>query len=92
MGQFPRKLNGYIIKRFTNASCLNRYYFRTVNAVGFLFSIRHATPFHYVEVHFGVLHKHSVDVTRSDTPMGFKTSTTSGRSVQIASNSMYMYR
>ena len=51
-----------------------------------LFSILHTTPFLYVKVYFGVLHKYGVDVTRVQYPVGFKPATSSGRSIQIASN------
>ena len=57
MGQFPRKLpHGYIIKCYKNASRVNRYNFPTVNAIDFLFSTLHTTPFHYGETYFGALH------------------------------------
>ena len=73
MGQFPRKLpHGYIIKCYKNASRLNRYTFPTVNAIDFLFSTLHTTPFHYGETYFGALHQFLSDVTRSDTPWGSK--------------------
>ena len=57
MGQFPRKLpHGYIIKCYKNASRVNRYNFPTVNAIDFLFSTLHTTPFHYGKTYFGALH------------------------------------
>ena len=57
MGQFPRKLpHGYIIKCYKNASRVNRYNFPTVNAINFLFSTLHTTPFHYGKTYFGALH------------------------------------
>ena len=40
----------------------------------------------YVNMYFAVLHKHSDDIMRSNTPMGFKIAISSGWSVQIASN------
>ena len=93
MGQFPRKLpHGYIIKCYTNASRLNRYNFPTVNAIDFLFSILHTTPFHYGETYFGALHQFLADAKMVRYPMGFKTATSSGRSIQIASNSVCTYR
>ena len=51
-----------------NALCLNRCNTRTVHAIDFLFSTRHTTPFQYVKLYFGVLHKLCADVTRSDSP------------------------
>ena len=57
MGQFPRKLpHGYIIKCYKNASRVNRYNFPTVNAIDFLLSKLHTTPFHYGKPYFGALH------------------------------------
>ena len=35
------------LKCYTNASRLNRYNFPTDNAIDFLFSTLHTTPFHY---------------------------------------------
>ena len=54
------------------ALCLNRCNFRTVHAVDFLFSTLHTTPFQYVNVYFGILHKLRADVTRPDSPWGSK--------------------
>ena len=54
-------------KSYKNASHLNRYNFRTVKAIGLLFSALHTTPFLGVKNYFGVLQKYSADVTRSDT-------------------------
>ena len=48
LGQFPRKL-----KCYKNASRLNRYSFPTDNAIGFLFSTLHTTPFHYEVLKIG---------------------------------------
>ena len=53
---------------YKNALRLNRYNFRTLNAIDLLFSVLHNTPFLCVEIHFGVLHDHIADVTRFDTP------------------------
>ena len=83
MGQFPRKLNHrYIIKRYKKPSellMMSASYFKTSYYTISLW-----------KMYFGVLHKHSADVTNT---MGFKTSTTSGRSIQIASTSVYtMYK
>ena len=47
---------------YKNALRLNRYSFRTVNAIDFLFSSLHNTPFLYVDLYFRVLHKLRVDV------------------------------
>ena len=47
---------------------LNRYIFRNVNAIGFLFVTQHTTPLLCVQIHFGVLHMRGTDVSRSDTP------------------------
>ena len=60
---------------YENGSCgfyfitynLNRYIFRNINAIGFLFLTQHTTPLLYVKIHFGVLHMRGTDVTRSDT-------------------------
>ena len=51
---------------------LIRYNFRTVNAIDFLFSTLHSTPFLYVYLYFRVLHKLRADVTRPDYPWGSK--------------------
>ena len=65
---------------YENGSCgfhfitlnLNRYIFRNINAIGFLFLTQHTTPLLCVKIHFGVLHMRGTDVTRSDTPYGSK--------------------
>ena len=59
-------------KCYKIASRLNRYNLPTVNAIDFLFSTLHATPFHYGETYFGALHQFRADATRSDTPWGSK--------------------
>ena len=46
--------------------------FGTVNAIDFLFSNIHDTPFLYVNLCFGVLHKLRADVTRPDYPWSSK--------------------
>ena len=51
---------------------LIRYNFRTVNAIDFLFSTLHSTPFLYVYLYFRVLHKLRADVMRPDYPWGSK--------------------
>ena len=53
---------------YKNALCLNRCNSRTVHAIDCLFSTRHTTPFQYVRLYFGVLHKLCADDTRSDSP------------------------
>ena len=57
---------------YKNALRLNRYNFRTVNAIDFLFSTLHSTPFLYVDLYFRVLHKLRADVMRPDYPWGLK--------------------
>ena len=72
-GSFPRKGTVQIIKFvLKNALCLNRCNFRTVHAIDFLFSTLHTTPFQYVNVYFGILHKLRADVRRPDSPWGSK--------------------
>ena len=62
-----------IYKSYKTCVALELLYFRTVKAIGLLFSTLHTTPLLCaVKVYFGVLHKHSVDVTRSDTSWGSK--------------------
>ena len=46
----------YIYKSYKNHSRLNRYNFRTVHAIDFLFSPLHTTPFFYGKILFEVLH------------------------------------
>ena len=57
---------------YKNALRLNRCNFRTVNAIDFLFSTLHSTPFLYVDLYFRVLHKLHTDVMRPDYPWGSK--------------------
>ena len=57
---------------YKNALRLNRYNFRTVNAIDFLFSTLHSTPFLYVDLYFRVLHKLHANVMRPDYPWGSK--------------------
>ena len=57
---------------YKNALRLNRYNFRTVNAIDFLFSTLHSTPFLYVDLYFRVLHKLRADAMRPDYPWGSK--------------------
>ena len=70
MGQFPP--HGYIIKCYKNASRVNCYNFPTFNAVDFLFSTLHTTPFRYGETYYGVLHQFLADATKSNTTWGSK--------------------
>ena len=58
------------IKCYKNASRLNRYIFRTVNAINFLFSALYTTPFPYDKIHFGVLHLLRASIATFDTPPG----------------------
>ena len=57
---------------YKNALHLNRYNFRTINAIDFLFSTLHSTPFLYVDLYFRVLHKLRANVMRPDYPWGLK--------------------
>ena len=47
---------------------LNRYNFRTVNAIDFIFSTLHKTPFLNVNLYLGNLYKLRVNVMRPDYP------------------------
>ena len=58
------------IKCYINASRLNRYIFRTVNAINILFSTLHTTPFLYGKICFGVLHLLLASIATFDTPPG----------------------
>ena len=58
------------IKCYKNASLLNCYIFLTVNAINFLFSTLHTTPFPYGIIHFGVLHLLRASIATFDTPSG----------------------
>ena len=58
------------IKCYINASRLNRYIFRTVNAINILFSTLHTTPFLYGKILFGVLHLLLASIATFDTPRG----------------------
>ena len=79
LGQFITNQLGYIYGKrayykicHKNALRLNRYNFRNVNAIDFLFSALHSTPFLYVDLYFRVLHKLRADVMRPDYPWGSK--------------------
>ena len=68
---FRENCASYIyIKCYKNASRLNRYIFRTVNAIHFLLSALHTTPFPYDKIHFGVLHLLHASIATFDTPPG----------------------
>ena len=71
VGQFSRKLSHISYK---NHSRLNRYNFRTVHAIDFLFSTLHTTPFLYGKILFGVLHLLRACIATSDTPQGMNPS------------------
>ena len=64
----------YIYKSYKNHSRLNRYNFRTVHAIDFLFSPLHTTPFLYGKILFGVLHLLRARIATSDTPQGMNPS------------------
>ena len=64
----------YIYISYKNHSRLNRYNFRTVHAIDFLFSTLHTTPFLYGKILFGVLHLLRVCIATSDTPQGMNPS------------------
>ena len=66
------QIYNYYIEVINRASRLNCYNFRTVVAIGLIFSTRHTAPLLCVGIYFGVLHKHSVDVMRSNIPWGLK--------------------
>ena len=65
MGQCITDMYIEVIKHALRLNCYN---FRTVMAIGLIFSTRHTTPLLFVGIYFGVLHKHSADVMRSNTP------------------------
>ena len=64
----------YIYKSYKNHSRLNRYNFRTVHAIDFLFSPLHTTPFLYGKILFGVLHLLRARIATSDTPQSMNPS------------------
>ena len=64
----------YIYISYKNHSRLNRYNFRTVHAIDFLFSTLHTTPFLYGKIPFGVLHLLHACIATSDTPQGMNPS------------------
>ena len=79
----------HIIKKHNkNALRLNCCNFRTVNAINFLSSTLHTTPFLNGRVYFGILKMLHASIAMSDTPKEFKLAITFGRSNQFASNSV----
>ena len=58
------------IKCYINASRLNRYIFRMVNAINIPFSTLHTTPFLYGKICFGVLYLLLASTATFDTPPG----------------------
>ena len=58
------------IKCYINASRLNRYIFRTVNAINILLSTLYTTPFLYGRVLFGILQLLLASIATFDTPLG----------------------
>ena len=65
----PSHIHVYI-KCYINASRLNRYIFRTVNAINILFSTLHTTPFLYGRVLFGISQLLLASIATFDTPPG----------------------
>ena len=87
-----RDLACIIKKHNKNALRLKCYNFRRVNAIVFLFSALHTTPFLYGKIHFGILNMLLASIAMSDTPKRFKPAITFCRSNQIASNSVCRWR
>ena len=65
-----RNLACIIKKHNKNALRLKCYNFRRVNAIVFLFSALHTTPFLYGKIHFGILNMLHASIAMSDTPRG----------------------
>ena len=65
-----RDLACIIKKHNKNALRLKCYNFRRVNAIVFLFSAFHTTPFLYGKIHFGILNMLHASIAMSDTPRG----------------------
>ena len=65
-----RDLACIIKKHNKNALRLKCYNFRRVNAIVFLFSALHTTPFLYGKIHFGILNMLHASIAMSDTPRG----------------------
>ena len=63
-----RDLACIIKKHNKNALRLKCYNFRRVNAIVFLFSALHTTPFLYGKIHFGILNMLHASIAMSDTP------------------------
>ena len=74
MGQFPRKrpitYNAWLYKCYNISLRLNHYNFRIINAIDFLFSKLHTTPFLNGKIHFGALHLLCASIATSNTPPG----------------------
>ena len=68
MGKFD--LACIIKKHNKNALRLKCYNFRRVNAIVFLFSALHFTPFLYGKILFGILHLLLASIATFDTPPG----------------------
>ena len=65
-----RDLACIIKKHNKNALRLKCYNFRRVNAIVFLFSALHTTPFLYGKIHCGILNMLHASIAMSDTPRG----------------------
>ena len=65
-----RDLACMIKKHNKNALRLKCYNFRRVNAIVFLFSALHITPFLYGKILFGILHLLLASIATFDTPPG----------------------
>ena len=65
-----RDLACIIKKHNKNALRLKCYNFRRVNAIVFLFSALHITPFLYGKILFGILHLLLASIATFDTPPG----------------------
>ena len=65
-----RDLACIIKKHNKNALRLKCYNFRRVNAIVFLFSVLHITPFLYGKILFGILHLLLASIATFDTPPG----------------------
>ena len=75
MEQFTTKCRDpNIIKCYKNPLRLHRYNFQMVNAINFLFSTLHTTPFLCSKLLLGVLHMLRARIATSDTPQGMNPS------------------
>ena len=84
MGQFPQKL-----KCYKNASRLNRYNTPTDNAIDFLFSTLHTTPFHYEVLKIGSRWRYPLGSYSDSNAMHFCNILTVG---QFSRNLSHMYK